>query len=57
MIEAQRIDKEVRLKAIIAKKGKAKGIITTAVTAAAAGFALGAAAVGVGTLLFSEWRQ
>lgn len=39
-IEAQRIDKEARIKAIMAKKGKAKGIITTAVTAAAAAGAI-----------------
>ncbi len=35
-MEAQRIDQEARIQAILDKKGKAKAIVTTAVTAAAA---------------------
>ncbi|MBQ7649987.1 MAG: hypothetical protein IJS15_03460 [Victivallales bacterium] len=39
-MEAQRIDKEARIQAIREKKGKAKAIVTTAVTAAAAAGAI-----------------
>ena len=39
-MEAQRIDQEARIQAILDKKGKAKAIVTTAVTAAAAAGAI-----------------